>query len=339
MKNLAARLGRDGSKETTLDYAKDYAERRGIAEQLGVRSEIEASRQVDGQARREGAEKHGADLRSDSRAEDLAANRRAGQAARGREGEGLDPAEQRPAKKRSMFAGLKLDSSRGPANPGRERETFAGVRLPASAQAHAAPSRDIERASMLAATETYARALMDASRMEGLGYAVQAHQKAAIEKAGAALNAARPGATREFLSAMRHDPQMQRAMTELQGADRAAQLVAGMERERQAQLDPNVRAERLVARWNGLEAERAKLHRWDQKQAREAVEVRMRAIAGEIGKDAPVEAALRQRQKDLGIRERSTLGRALREKDVSKALERGVTHGPRERGQDYGQSM
>jgi hypothetical protein len=132
---------------------------------------------------------------------------------------------------------------------------------------------------------------------------------------------------------------MRRAMTELQGPERAAQLVAGTERERQAQLDPNVRAERLVARWNGLEAERAKLHRWDQKQAREAVEVRMHAIAGEIGKDAPVEAALRQRQKDLGIQERSALGRALRAKDVSKALERGVTHGSRERGEDYEQSM
>jgi len=180
---------------------------------------------------------------------------------------------------------------------------------------------------------------MDASRMEGLGYAVQAHQKAAIEKARAALNAARPGATREFLSSMRHDPEMGRAMTQLQGAERAAQLVAGMERERQAQLDPNVRAERLVARWNGLEAEHAKLHRWDQKQAREAVEACMRAVAGEIGKDAPMEAALRQRQKDFGIQERSALGRALREKDVSKALERGVTRGERERGHDHEQSM
>jgi hypothetical protein len=28
-------------KETTLDYTRDFAERRGIAEQMGVRSEIE----------------------------------------------------------------------------------------------------------------------------------------------------------------------------------------------------------------------------------------------------------------------------------------------------------
>ncbi|WP_144576411.1 MobQ family relaxase [Agrobacterium sp. DE0009] len=38
---LATRLSRSGAKETTLDYISDFAERRGIAEQLGVKSEIE----------------------------------------------------------------------------------------------------------------------------------------------------------------------------------------------------------------------------------------------------------------------------------------------------------
>ncbi|CUX59795.1 MULTISPECIES: Ti-type conjugative transfer relaxase TraA [Agrobacterium tumefaciens complex] len=38
---LAGRLSRSGAKETTLDYVRDFAERRGITEQLGLRSEIE----------------------------------------------------------------------------------------------------------------------------------------------------------------------------------------------------------------------------------------------------------------------------------------------------------
>lgn len=38
---LESRLSRSGAKETTLDYVSDFAERRGIAEQFGVRSEIE----------------------------------------------------------------------------------------------------------------------------------------------------------------------------------------------------------------------------------------------------------------------------------------------------------
>ena len=40
-RQLESRLSRSGLKETTLDYALDFAERRGIAETLGVRSEIE----------------------------------------------------------------------------------------------------------------------------------------------------------------------------------------------------------------------------------------------------------------------------------------------------------
>ncbi|MBD8688650.1 MULTISPECIES: Ti-type conjugative transfer relaxase TraA [unclassified Rhizobium] len=38
---LEHRLSRSGAKETTLDYVRDFAERRGIAEQFGVKSEID----------------------------------------------------------------------------------------------------------------------------------------------------------------------------------------------------------------------------------------------------------------------------------------------------------
>lgn len=38
---LESRLSRSGVKETTLDYAKDFAERRGIAEAFEIKSEIE----------------------------------------------------------------------------------------------------------------------------------------------------------------------------------------------------------------------------------------------------------------------------------------------------------
>ena len=46
MEFLSARLGRDGSKETTLDYAGEFAQRRGLADRLGVRGEIEVSRET-----------------------------------------------------------------------------------------------------------------------------------------------------------------------------------------------------------------------------------------------------------------------------------------------------
>ncbi|WP_426240150.1 Ti-type conjugative transfer relaxase TraA [Pararhizobium sp. DWP1-1-3] len=40
MKTLSASMGRTGAKETTLDYTRAFAERRGLAEGFGVRSEI-----------------------------------------------------------------------------------------------------------------------------------------------------------------------------------------------------------------------------------------------------------------------------------------------------------
>ncbi len=282
---LAARLSRDGSKETTLDYAKDYAERRGIAERLGVNSEIKTRSQAEG-----------------------------------REGERPEAAAQSPAKKRGMFAGLKLDAGRAPAASGGERA------------APAAPSAEPERDRLLQATEGYARALADAARMRGLNLPIVEHQKVALAKAGAALDSARPGSTRELRSALRHDPQTREAM-ELQGEARATKLVAGMERERAAQRDPNVRAARLVARWNGLEAQHAKLRGWEHVEAREKVEERMHAVAGAIGRDAQVESVLRQNRKALGIGEDSRLGRALREEDIGQALGQSIERGLRQRGQ------
>lgn len=43
MKGLSASMGRSGAKETTLDYTRAFAERRGLAEEFGVRSEIALS--------------------------------------------------------------------------------------------------------------------------------------------------------------------------------------------------------------------------------------------------------------------------------------------------------
>lgn len=87
---LERRLSRSGVKETTLDYTSDFAERRGIAEQMGVRSEIEipAERErIEDRAPRF-TQKVRADLAQDLGADprtDLAAGRQ--QQAEGREGE------------------------------------------------------------------------------------------------------------------------------------------------------------------------------------------------------------------------------------------------------------
>jgi Ti-type conjugative transfer relaxase TraA len=55
LQGLSERLGRAGLKETTLDYARDFAEQRGMADRLGVSSEIVVPARAERDARREKA--------------------------------------------------------------------------------------------------------------------------------------------------------------------------------------------------------------------------------------------------------------------------------------------
>ena len=224
-----------------------------------------------------------------------------------------------------MFAGLKLDAGRAPAKSHEARETFAGEKLPASERP--APAKESERDRLLQASEGYAKAFSDAARMGGLGLPIVEHQKQALEKAGAALDAIRPELRRELQSALRHDPQTLRAMNELQGPERAARLVVGMERERQAQLDPNVRAARLAAQWNGLEQEHSKLRGWDQREAREKVEPRCAPSRAKSAKTSQWNRRCARGRKTLGSRSVPALAAHCAKRTSAKRLNSAITHG------------
>ncbi len=197
MGSLAARLGRDGSKETTLDYAQGFAERRGIAERFGVKSEIEVER------------------------------------GGGQEPQRAAEVNEPPATRRSMFAGLKLGAGRGEPQEGRDAASAQKGRASPDAPSPGSPS---SREQLLAAVEGFARAYQDADRMRAADLPVLPHQKLALRSAGAAMDKARPGSTREFVAVLKHETLSQRAMADLTGPARAAQLVAGMDRERQRQV-------------------------------------------------------------------------------------------------------
>jgi Ti-type conjugative transfer relaxase TraA len=287
---LSERLSRARVKETTLDYPRDYAERRGVA----PRSEIVVPQRA----------------RSDAHS--------------------LEPAPAREAvreaavpKKRSMFAGLQLGAgprASGVRNPAREVNGSSGPQ----------PQQEPTPAALSRAVEDYARAYRDAARMQVEGLPVLEHQKQALGKAGAALDAAREGATRELLSALRHDPATRQAMTP-EGPERAAKLIAGMERERQAQRDPNIRAERAVAEWRKLEQERGGLRGFEQDVARGQIEERMKTLAGAIKRDPQMEQVMRARSRELGIERGSRLEKVIEEKNVERALARSVER-ERDRG-------
>ncbi|KNH09013.1 hypothetical protein BRCH_03409c [Candidatus Burkholderia brachyanthoides] len=82
-------------------------------------------------------------------------------------------------------------------------------------------------------------------------------------------------------------------MAQLTGRERASQIITGMERERAALVDPNVRAERFVQRWQDLAEQRQALRGWQHNDARQKVEGQMRGMAESLGRDAQVESILR----------------------------------------------
>jgi len=228
-----------------------------------------------------------------------------------------------PAQKRGMFDGLNLSTARG--RPEAERPTRERAPEPAQRDAPDGLNRAVDR---------YARAWTDAARMREQNLPVLEHQKLALRDAGGALDAARPGATRDLLTAMEHEPATHQAMTGMQGRERTAQLVAGIQHEDRVRQDPNLKAERLVKVWNGLEAQHERLSGRDQAEARGKVEARMKEVAGELKRDPQLESLMRSRSKELGIEAGSRLDRVVREPNIERAISHGIR---RDRG--LGMSM
>jgi len=295
MAALSVRLSRSQAKETTLDYDRAaYAQRRGMEGEIVVP-----------QAMRERPTQ-------DRPTRERAADRQA-----------EPPAQKRPARDRGMFDGLNLSTARD--RPEAERPTRERAPEPAQRDAPDGLNRAVDR---------YARAWTDAARMREQNLPVLEHQKIALRDAGGALDAARPGATRDLLTAMEHEPATYRAMTGMQGRERAAQLVAGIQHEDRVRQDPNLKAERLVKLWNGLEAQHERLSGRDQAKARGKVEGRMKEVAGELKRDPQLESLMRSRSKELGIEAGSRLDRVVREPNIERAISHGIR---RDRG--LGMSM
>ena len=354
---LERRLSRSGVKETTLDYTRDFAERRGIAEQMGVRSEIEIPAERAGlRAEREStagdhgldrrsSQKVGADLAQDFRAdprEDLASDRQQrrnpfeglklgrGAAAEGpqqdRAGENgpqINRQGPRQAEKqrRGMFAGLKLNARPAPSQERSERPEREGSLRPA-------PDRLAERARgqspLEAAVDRYSRAYqsIDQHRREGLP--VLDMQRQEVQQAGQQLDQVRDGLKDLMRSTLENDPATARAMTELSGRERVAHVIDGMKRENAALQDPNIRAERFVERWQELQGQRRELRGWQHDEVRAKVESQMNGLTKSLERDPQVDSILRNRRQELGI------GQELRrEQTIARALQDEMTRGHR----------
>src|SRR3546814_8422177 len=116
--------------------------------------------------------------------------------------------------------------------------------------------RAVERASRSAEAVLQARAS---------GAPVLEHQKVALERTTQALDQIRPGASRDLASAMQRDPALMREAA----AGRSGPMIEAMDQEARVRADPNLRADRFVERWQGLNQERARLSRAGDMAGRE----------------------------------------------------------------------
>ncbi len=316
---LFSQLSRSGAKETTLDYehvpgterelvvgadsreeARRFAARRGIE----IRSEIVVPERMREAAREQAVTPERGSLVERAR-DGLEASRAASEAGKekGAEvGRGLEVPPAAPAaRKRSMFDGLKLGTGRAPAERVMQKEASRDAPAHSPGREMVMPPAYREREVLTRAVDRYARARNDVARMREQDLPVLEVQKVALREARVALDAARPGAVRELHGALEHDAGARRAMRELQGRERAVQLVIGMERERAVLADPEVRTERFVRRWQKLQEQRHELRGWRHDEARGKVESQMRAMVKSLERDPQVESLLRGRRHELGL--------------------------------------
>ena len=190
--------------------------------------------------------------------------------------------------------------------PERAKSIFANFR-PQSQQLEALPVEKTGQSDQRRAVERYARATGDISQMREQGLPILPHQRAALKKAGQALDALRPRAATDLASALQRQPELAREAADgrSQGAIRAMQL------EAEIRIDPAMRADRFVSDWQRLGQARTTMQRDGNTDSAKRVSGRMADMAKGLERDPQVESLLRNRTRELGI-----------DKDIARDLSR-----------------
>lgn len=261
---LGERLSRSGMKETTLDYTRAFAARRGIAEHLGVDSAIELktgrgetekpdraehNQQIGPHAPQQAERRQRSMLMASGSMPLQHPYRSAGRHhSRPDRSTGLKANGVKPASFLSPATGRLLEAQQQRIRAMErdlaemdERNRERGVEVPRTGSASMTLEERLAehargRSPLEVAVNRYARACqsIEAHRHDGLP--VLEMQQQEMDAAGRQLDQARAGAKDLMCLALQHDPATMRAMTEFSGRERVAQMIAGMEREIPQQL-------------------------------------------------------------------------------------------------------
>lgn len=217
------------------------------------------------------------------------------------------------APKRSMFDGLKLSMAKPTPEIGRLEGLPSAQQVPSPL--------DIGSKDLAQAAERYARAWEDQQRMRDQALPVLEYQKRELREAAAALETVRPGAVNDLHNAVRHEPSTFRAMKQLRGPERGAELAGAIRHEDKVRRDPALKAERLVKDWQSLEKRHDRLRdTYLDRNTREKLEQQMKGIAGQLKRDPQLESLVRVRAKALGIEMDSRLGRVIQAPSIGQAM-------------------
>ncbi len=234
-----------------------------------------------------------------------------------------------PAPRRGMFDGFKPRPNERAAAPGQgktgpKRGMFDGLKLSAE------PVKGAERSPQRADRDEdrdYTRAVERASRSaeavlqaRASGGVVLEHQKVALERATQALDQIRPGASRDLSSAAQRDPALLRDAA----AGRSGPMIEAMAQEVRVRADPDLRADRFVERWQGLQQQRSVAEQGGDRAGTARATTALEGLAKGLERDPQVESQLRNRRPELGL-ERD-IGRDLA-RELAQTLERGRDHG------------
>jgi Ti-type conjugative transfer relaxase TraA len=241
------------------------------------------------------------------------------EAARVGQDRGVERQAETPALKRSMFDGLKLNTAR----PVPDMAGMEGIR----SQQQERLSLDMGGKALEQAAERYARAWQDQQRMRDQSLPVLEYQKRELKEAAASLEAARPGALNGLHNALRYELQTWRAMNQLRGPERGAELAGAIRHEERVRRDPNLQAERLVKDWQRLEASHEKLRdNYLDRDARQKIEKQMQGIAGKLKRDPQLESLVRAKTNTLGIGMETRLGKVIQAPGITEAFN-AITRG------------
>lgn len=176
----------------------------------------------------------------------------------------------------------------------------------------------------------HAVAAVDVIRMRDNDLPILPHQKTALEKARAALNAFDKHASQDLERAYLHDPSM---ASEAAGG-RTQRSIRALQMEAEVRANPTMRADRFVDEWTGLNTQRLAAKRTGDRAMASRIGDDMYERAHKLERDPQMESVLRNRRKDLGLGNLPPLGRS---RSLSHDLAESIGFGrQRDRGLEIG---